>query len=327
MSDGPIVLPDRETWLRFRREHIGGSDISSILGVNPHRSCYTTWAIKTGRLQEPDVDNEAALWGRVLEEPVAQEYARRTGRTLINPGPWTVRVHADLPFVAVTIDREIIDPARGDGDPGCYEGKTTSFFLGRDWNDAPPLMPQVQTQHGLMVTGWGWGSVACLIGGQRFEPHDVERDEALIEMMEDRCRWFWDLVESGTAPPVDDSESTENTLRALHPKDNGARVALPAEAADWARELADVGAQIKRLQAREKGLKNSIRAAIGDATYGDLPDRSCFSLKHQSRDGYEVAPAEFRVLRHHQPKLRRAVGAASKPNLKLVTIEEEGTDV
>ena len=41
----------REEWLQLRRNGIGGSDASVIMGKNPYRSILQLWEEKTGKLQ------------------------------------------------------------------------------------------------------------------------------------------------------------------------------------------------------------------------------------------------------------------------------------
>ncbi len=108
---------------------------------------------------------------------------------------------------------------------------------------------------------------------------------------------FWRRVQERRPPDADGSSATAEALRRLYPRDSGATVFLPAEAATWAEELETAKAAAKQAKALEDSAKNRIMAAIGDATFGTLPDGTRFSLKTQKREGYVVEAAEFRVLR------------------------------
>lgn len=71
---GVRVLPadaDRDTWLAARRTGIGSSDVAAILGVADQRTALHVWHDKRGELV--DDAGEPALWGRLLEDPVARE--------------------------------------------------------------------------------------------------------------------------------------------------------------------------------------------------------------------------------------------------------------
>ena len=47
---------DRESaWRKFRALGVGGSDMSTILGLNPYSTPYELWLEKTGRQQPEDI--------------------------------------------------------------------------------------------------------------------------------------------------------------------------------------------------------------------------------------------------------------------------------
>lgn len=53
-----ITLPDREAWLENRKNGIGGSEISAIVGANPYMDNVTLWELKTGRRQAQDISDK-----------------------------------------------------------------------------------------------------------------------------------------------------------------------------------------------------------------------------------------------------------------------------
>ena len=63
---------DREKWLEARRQGIGGTDMSAILGVNKFATRYEVFLDKLG-LSE-DIDNPAMYWGRAKEPIVAKRW-------------------------------------------------------------------------------------------------------------------------------------------------------------------------------------------------------------------------------------------------------------
>ena len=62
-------LPHEE-WLKYRRTGIGGSDASTIIGLNPYNSLFRLYADKKGFISAKE-DNEAMRQGRDFEEYVA----------------------------------------------------------------------------------------------------------------------------------------------------------------------------------------------------------------------------------------------------------------
>ena len=53
---------DRESaWRKFRALGVGGSDMSTILGLNPYSTPYELWLEKTGRQQPEDISGKWAI--------------------------------------------------------------------------------------------------------------------------------------------------------------------------------------------------------------------------------------------------------------------------
>jgi putative phage-type endonuclease len=52
------VLKDREEWLQNRKNGLGGSEISAVLGLNPYLDNVTLWEYKTGRKQPEDISDK-----------------------------------------------------------------------------------------------------------------------------------------------------------------------------------------------------------------------------------------------------------------------------
>ncbi len=72
---------------------------------------------------------------------------------------------------------------------------------------------------------------------------------------------------------------------------------LPAEAADWTDEIEAAKEQIKSAEAMKTAAENRIKAALGDATFGLLPNGGLWSWKTQTRKEYVSPETTFRVLR------------------------------
>ena len=64
-----IQLKDRSEWLQHRRNYIGGSEISSVVGLNPYRDNVTLWEEKVGLRQPEDIsEKEFVKYGTLAEE-------------------------------------------------------------------------------------------------------------------------------------------------------------------------------------------------------------------------------------------------------------------
>jgi putative phage-type endonuclease len=288
--------PDaRAAWHAQRRQGIGASDAAAILGVHPYQSLIGLWGEKTGRIQPDDLSgNEAVRFGTLLEPIVLSELAERTGRQVT---PWPqdqVVISEDHPWLRCTPDASQVDADRGQG---LVEAKTANLFAGRDWSDEPPLHYQVQLQHQMAVTGDAWGTLCALIGGQRFVWFDCDRNQSFIDTLLEQEERFWWHVTHDTQPEAEGSVACTDALRRLYPDDNGEVIELPAEAAHWDGRLRAIKDAIKDLESEKRTLENQLKAAIGEATVGVLPDGSEYSYRTQSRKEHVVAASTFRVLR------------------------------
>lgn len=184
--------------LQERLTGIGGSDEGTINGLNPYKSPYELWLEKTGQVVAPDLsDNERVHFGNVLEDVVAAEFTRRTGKKVRRVNR-TLR-HPKYPFMIANLDRDIV------GENAILECKTASAWINKDeWgpdgSDFVPASYNVQVQHYMFVTGARLAYLAVLIGGNEFRIYHIQRDDELIAMMLENAQNFWRAVETMTPP-------------------------------------------------------------------------------------------------------------------------------
>jgi putative phage-type endonuclease len=303
----------REDWLAARTTTLGASESAAILGLAPEgrESEFSLWTKKTGLVEPEELDSEWLEIGQVLEGPIADLYARRTKSTLWNPPtPFCVAVHPRLPFLTATIDRWIIQAA-GHDDRGDLEIKNVGAF-NSDWRDgkdiALPLYVQAQVQHQLAVTGFSWAVVAALVGGNSLKTIEVARNPEFITELEAKAVEFWGRVERKEAPAIDGSAASNRAIKALHPDDSGETVELTEDARSLADGLEEAKEEEKTAKAHALEAENKLRAMLGAATFGTLPDGRIVSLKTTERKGYTavVQPTKFRTLKIVESKGKKA---------------------
>ncbi len=281
----------RAEWLAARRSGIGSSDAAAILGESSWASPYSVWAEKRG-LEPTFEESERMRWGTILEAPIRDEYARRTKRNVRHYGSFAIVRNNKYPWLISSLDGDIEEPEGN----GIYEGKTVDAFLAKEWGEKPPLKYQIQIQQQMLNTGYGWGSMNCLIGGNEMKWFDLLAEKDFQAVMLDELAKFWDCVQSGREPEIDGSAATTRAIKTLHPNDDGSDVVLPDEAADrWARResLAD---EIKSLEEEKTAIDNWMKAKIGPHTFGTCKG-DCWTYKTQSRAEHQVKASTFRVLR------------------------------
>lgn len=308
---------ERADWLEIRKSGIGGSDAAATVGLNPHKSALALWMEKTGRegeLRYPDPTDtrEPVFWGALLEPIVAAAYTQQTGNKVRKVN--AVLRHPTVPYMLANLDREII----GAPDVHILECKTAGEFGARLWKDGVPEYVQLQVQHQLAVTGKQAADVAVLLCGQKLEVHRIDRDDALIERLIELEGHFWRHVIEDKPPPPDGSESADQALRALYPKDQGKTL-------DWSANLVmsavffDLLAVRQQLEAQlrlEASLKQQIQQHMGDATRVRFEQGSV--TWKRSKDG-ETVDVE-RLLADH-PELRQRY-AVAKPGSRRFLIHD-----
>ena len=257
----------REEWLRVRSGGIGGSDIGAIAGVNPWDTPLSVYLRKVGELPEKE-ETEAMYWGTVLEEVVAQEYARRHPEVRVRRIN-AVLQHPEVPYFLGNIDREI----RRKGDPpAILECKTTSAWQGGRWRDDVPDHVMCQVQWYLGITGYPTAVVAVLIGGNEYREFEIGRDDEIIGYLHEIGRRFWEEHVIPRVPPAPEATDLD-TVEAMHPISNGQTIDLPPDALtilaeyDAAKE-AEAAARQRREEAEAR-----LKAMLGDYESGYAGDR------------------------------------------------------
>jgi predicted phage-related endonuclease len=111
---------------------------------------------------------------------------------------------------------------------------------------------------------------ATLIGGHKFIYKRIERDQAVIDQVQEMLvSWWRDHIEKDVAPDVDGSDWTRKTLQAIYP-DNHVEVELPSEfhqLLDLRKQIAD---QEVELKAQKNQIENQVREAMGNGDTAEL---------------------------------------------------------
>ena len=70
---------NRDEWMKYRKQGIGGSDAGAICGLNPYTTAMHVYYDKTSETVS-DTDSEAMRQGRDLEDYVAQRFMEASGK-------------------------------------------------------------------------------------------------------------------------------------------------------------------------------------------------------------------------------------------------------
>lgn len=266
-------LPHEE-WLEYRRTGIGGSDASTIIGLNPYNSLFRLYADKKGLISAKK-DNEAMRQGRDFEEYVAKRFCEATGKKVCHRN--YMFQHDNYDYILADIDRDII------GENAGLECKTTSLFNKSDFeNGEIPLTYYVQMMHYMAVMGYDKMYLAVLILSKGFYWFEVERNESEIKNLISAEISFWNNhIVPNIPPEIDSSEATKEALSEIYPleTDVETNVALPEDLMSEYERISDV---FEASKAKLEEIKNTIKGTLGQCAYGKS-DGYKVSFKNQER--------------------------------------------
>lgn len=297
----------KEQWHTTRRLGIGGSDVSAIAGMNRWKSPIEVWMEKTGQIESKEL-GEAAYWGTTLEDVVAREYAKRSGLRVQKRN--AILQHPKHKFMLANVDRIIHDKDRG---RGILECKTTNEYKKGEWEeDKIPEEYAIQVHHYLAVTGLQFARIAVLIGGNKFEIKDIERDEEIIDYLIKIESDFWQMVEKNIPPEMDGSSSATELLKYLYPNSNQASIELP-QAESMVEEFLMLQEMEKTIGTKKDSIANQIKQMMGE-------NETAFTLTHKigwkslitnrfNTTGFKVAHKElYNEFVNETPSRRFTVG-------------------
>jgi putative phage-type endonuclease len=258
------VLPadaGRADWLAVRRTHLCSSDLPPLLGVSSWGTPASVYYDKRGELVD-DGASEAALWGQLLEEPVAREWARRNRATVRRVG---LVEHHERRWQGATLDRVVSDcPALAEPG-GCFlEVKCRSAFKADRWRRAVPDDVLAQVLWALATTGYGHAHVAVLIGGNDYRQHTIRAADygALIADLLAAGERFWTEHVLPGRPPAASGALDAELYDQLHPDRGGiVRIEDRDDALDAAAALTAYR-EATEIERRAKADKAAARAEL-----------------------------------------------------------------
>lgn len=274
---------DREEWLQYRTQGIGGSDVSALAGINPFKSAHQLWLEKTGQMEAEETDSEYAHFGTLLEPIVRKEFTERTGIKVRQKH--MLLQSEEYPFMLADLDGVIRE---ADGEMAVFEAKTASAYKQDVWEDGVPAPYILQVQHYMAVTGAKRTYVAALVGGNHFFHHVVERDEELIGKIITMEKYFWETyVIGGMEPMPDGSEATTDYFNRRFAKSDGTTVHLPDEVLPVCAEYERLSEELKKLETAKAAAANQLKFYLKEAETGIVGDKTV-TWKQVSRSGVDT---------------------------------------
>jgi putative phage-type endonuclease len=239
-------------WHELRANGIGGSQVGTILGLNPWESAYTLWAKLSGRIDGDFEQNEKMRWGTLVEPLIFDEWGLRNPEyKMFTTGTWADGWKHANPD-GILFDGETY---------GLLEIKTAGYR----W-DAIPEHYAAQCTWYMHLLGLKWCKVVVLFQGNQLETFHLDYDPDFADRMVARVEEFWGNLAKDLAPDWDGSENTFQTVRQMNPDIVEDEIELGALGTN----LLFLQAEFDLVNERVTELKSQILDLMGKAKYGSL---------------------------------------------------------
>jgi putative phage-type endonuclease len=251
------------------RKGLGGSDVASVMDMNPYKSAFTLYAEKTG-LIDGNIEPSLPMQMGTAFEPVIRDLFVK------NNSEW-LKVHETGTWASIEEPRSVANPDGiiewDDGSLGVLEIKFSRMY----WDKLPEHY-NLQVQHYLSVLGLKRGVVVAVAGGD-WKEFEVVRDDSLIGDMKRRVEAFYGFLDTDTAPDYDGSESTYETVRQLSEGLQEGDIELGSL---WA-NLLQAKSESEHWEAQFKAHKSAVLAYMNGTKYGLFQGDKVIAL--QARNG------------------------------------------
>ena len=248
---------DKESWLKYRKQGIGGSDAGAVCGLNPYRTAIQVYYDKTSDSIE-DVDNEAMRQGRELEEYVARRFCEASGKKVRRAN--VMYYDEKNSFMLADIDRMVV------GENAGLECKTASPYSEEKWRDDKiPLSYQLQCYHYMSVCNADAWYIAVLIYGRDFKYYRIERDDEVIENLIRIEKEFWnEYVLKQVIPDPDGSKTADVAIAERFKESKSITIPLTGfdERLERRQELLSL---LEKIETEKRQIDQELKLYLGDA--------------------------------------------------------------
>lgn len=197
----------REEWLKARETRIGGSEASSLIGMNKYTSLHDLWERKIKGVQS-DVSNELIEYGNTMEPLLRELYRIKHPEMDVQYSGNTILYSKQYEWVSYSPDGLLWDGSRA----GILEIKT-SFIrnteMSNEWKEKIPTPYFVQVLWGMICTGFEFvdliAELRYLDGNSSIRQYHIEKNEVLddMEYLLSESRKAWEhYFKAKIEPPI-----------------------------------------------------------------------------------------------------------------------------
>lgn len=216
--------------LRNSLDGFGGSDIGTIMGLNPYKSKLEFFHEKVGLHNPIKKDSPAMYRGRVLEDVVIDHYWQYhdpenpvMDALLMNAQDKIVQrdckkinyilINSDYPWLFSSIDYGILEiVGKKKTIVGALEVKTDTGYGSFKWEGDINPSHIVQHQQQLLVSGLSWGEIAILTDATWFKCIRFEANEDIQYGIIQQTKDFYHRVKAAQAILLSSVGSEEEKL-------------------------------------------------------------------------------------------------------------------
>jgi putative phage-type endonuclease len=195
-------------WHEARAYSLGGSEIGTIMGLNPWESAYALWAKKTGKITSDFKENWAIRLGKAFEEPIVKLFQEEHPELEI----YTCGTFAskDVDFMHANPDG--LARHKETGEWYVLEIKTARY----PW-EAVPQHYVSQVQHYMDVLNIDKSYVVA-VAGMDYKEYYIPADSFQQSVQRDAAFRFWQQLKNDQRPEWDGSDSTYQAVRRINPE-------------------------------------------------------------------------------------------------------------
>jgi putative phage-type endonuclease len=198
-------------WFDYRTTGIGGSEMSTVLGLNKYDTVTRTYYEKIKAIEPRHFDNSKMFFGRYMEDKIADLWKFFDGtsegfienyknnkiiRDCRNVNGFVV--NPTYPWMFASLDR-VMNKKGGinliTGEPlkteAVLEVKTLSYWSSQMWSDGIPVSYLIQIHVYMIILETDYAEIAILKDGNEFIVEKYQRDDDLCKKIIDISKAFW----------------------------------------------------------------------------------------------------------------------------------------
>lgn len=207
------VLATRDDWLEARKNYIGGSDASCIVGMNPYKTNVELWEEKTGLRTPEDISEKSFVkYGTEAEKYLRELFKLDFPQYEVKYIENNLFLNDWYPFAHASLDGWLEEEETGR--KGILEIKTTNILQSiqkEKWNHRIPDNYFIQCLHYLAVTNFDFVILKSQLkfdyAGEIFlntKHYYIDRSEVKedIKYLMEEEQKFYEHIRSGEMPAL-----------------------------------------------------------------------------------------------------------------------------